>query len=212
MRSVTLLSAKDLATCPPICHIVFRNSERGVEKPGEFPAGVLRYAGFDWQVYSLERGEKQSLEHILISGIKLLGPSLSVKDDVEGTPLSLADFPQETMGLFYYGDKERNERLTQPKKIVPLFEPMSTASLLEQQVWSALCRIPIGCCCSYSAIAEFIGRPRAVRAVASAIGRNPLAPIVPCHRVVRSDGSIGGYYYGTDIKQSILAYERSIAK
>ena len=60
-------------------------------------------------------------------------------------------------------------------------------------VWEALKTIPRGETRTYTEIAQQIGRPKAVRAVANAIGKNPYAPEIPCHRVVRTDGSLGGY-------------------
>ena len=61
------------------------------------------------------------------------------------------------------------------------------------KVWSYLKKIPRGSLKTYSQVAKAIGKPRAVRAVANAIGKNPYAPKIPCHRVIRSDGSLGGY-------------------
>jgi len=61
------------------------------------------------------------------------------------------------------------------------------------KVWSYLRKIPRGNLKTYSQVAKAIGKPRAVRAVANAIGKNPYAPKIPCHRVIRSDGSLGGY-------------------
>ena len=61
------------------------------------------------------------------------------------------------------------------------------------KVWTYLSKIPRGSVNTYSQVAQGIGKPLAVRAVANAIGKNPNAPKIPCHRVVRSDGSIGGY-------------------
>jgi AraC family transcriptional regulator of adaptative response/methylated-DNA-[protein]-cysteine methyltransferase len=78
----------------------------------------------------------------------------------------------------------------------------------QQQVWRELRRIPAGQTATYAQIAERIGRPEAVRAVASAIGANPVAVVVPCHRVVRSDGSLSGYRWGVERKRALLARER----
>ena len=61
------------------------------------------------------------------------------------------------------------------------------------KVWNYLKKIPYGKVKTYSEVAKSIGKPLAVRAVANAIGKNPLAPQIPCHRVIRSDGSLGGY-------------------
>jgi AraC family transcriptional regulator of adaptative response/methylated-DNA-[protein]-cysteine methyltransferase len=64
------------------------------------------------------------------------------------------------------------------------------------QVWRALLRVPTGSVTSYGAVARAIGRPRAVRAVGSAVGANPVAWLIPCHRVLRGDGGLGGYRWG----------------
>ena len=61
------------------------------------------------------------------------------------------------------------------------------------KVWGYLRKIPRGSVKTYSQVAKAIGKPSAVRAVANAIGKNPYAPKIPCHRVIRSDGSLGGY-------------------
>ena len=63
----------------------------------------------------------------------------------------------------------------------------------QRKVWAYLSKIPRGSVKTYSQVAQGIGKPLAVRAVANAIGKNPNAPKIPCHRVVRSDGSLGGY-------------------
>jgi len=77
----------------------------------------------------------------------------------------------------------------------------------QQRVWEALLTIPFGTTLSYKALASRIGHPRAVRAVANAVGRNPLAILIPCHRVIKSDGSLCGYHWGIETKKALLAYE-----
>jgi len=77
----------------------------------------------------------------------------------------------------------------------------------QRRVWVALRRIPYGRTVSYQELAETLGRPRATRAVAQALGRNPLPIFVPCHRVVRSDGQLGGFSAGLDRKRRLLALE-----
>lgn len=75
------------------------------------------------------------------------------------------------------------------------------------RVWDVLRRIPVGETWSYAELAEAVGSPDAVRAVGSANGANPVWLVVPCHRVVRSDGSLGGYGGGLDRKAWLLAHE-----
>ncbi len=77
----------------------------------------------------------------------------------------------------------------------------------QQRVWQALRKIPAGQTASYSQIAEAIGSPRSVRAVAGACAANALAIAIPCHRVVRSDGGISGYRWGVARKEALLARE-----
>lgn len=81
----------------------------------------------------------------------------------------------------------------------------------QARVWDALRRIPVGQTRSYTEVAAAIGAPTAVRAVASACARNPVALVVPCHRVIRGDGSMGGYRWGLAVKERLLARERDTA-
>lgn len=85
------------------------------------------------------------------------------------------------------------------------------ATAFQWKVWRELQRIPRGATCSYADIATRVGRPRAARAVARAIASNRLALIVPCHRVVRSDGTLGGYRWGVPRKEKALALEKAPA-
>ncbi len=77
----------------------------------------------------------------------------------------------------------------------------------QQQVWAALLRIPFGETRSYAALSAALGKPRAVRAVGAANGRNPVSILVPCHRVVGSDGSLTGYAGGPERKRWLLCHE-----
>ena len=79
----------------------------------------------------------------------------------------------------------------------------------QQAVWAALRAIPPGETRSYGDIAAAIGRPGAVRAAGTACGDNTLAVLIPCHRVLRSDGSLGGYAWGVERKQALLAREKA---
>lgn len=75
------------------------------------------------------------------------------------------------------------------------------------KVWEALLSIPSGHVTTYSEIAAAIGHPRAVRAVGTAVGRNPISLLIPCHRALRKSGGLGGYHWGLPVKRSILAWE-----
>ena len=81
-------------------------------------------------------------------------------------------------------------------------------SAFQQRVWQALRAIPMGAPISYTELAQRIGQPAAVRAVASACAANTIAVLIPCHRVVRSDGSLSGYRWGVERKRALLAREQ----
>ena len=78
---------------------------------------------------------------------------------------------------------------------------------MQLEVWRALLSIPKGTLCTYGEVAEMIGRPKAVRAVGTAIGRNPISYLIPCHRVVRKSGALGGYRWGLEVKKKLIARE-----
>jgi methylated-DNA-[protein]-cysteine S-methyltransferase len=89
---------------------------------------------------------------------------------------------------------------------IPVDETAGTP--FQRKVWRALREIPAGETLSYAALAKKIGRPRAVRAVANANARNPIAVVVPCHRVIGSDDKLRGYLYGLERKAWLLAHEK----
>jgi len=76
-----------------------------------------------------------------------------------------------------------------------------------QAAWQAMRQIPPGETWSYAELAAKLGKPKAVRAAGSACARNNVAPFVPCHRILRSDGSLGGYAYGLPVKRALLIHE-----
>jgi AraC family transcriptional regulator of adaptative response/methylated-DNA-[protein]-cysteine methyltransferase len=86
------------------------------------------------------------------------------------------------------------------------------ATAFQRRVWEALRSIPIGTTRMYSEVARAIGQPSAVRAVAHACATNPAAIVVPCHRVVRTDGTLGGYRWGLGRKKSLLEQEKTAAR
>lgn len=79
----------------------------------------------------------------------------------------------------------------------------------QKKVWRELAHIPYGGTCSYKDIAKRIHNPRAARAVGSANGKNPFCIILPCHRVIAADGSLGGYAYGINMKKELLGLEQA---
>lgn len=91
---------------------------------------------------------------------------------------------------------------------MPPFDVAATA--FQQRVWDALTRIPRGETLSYGELAATLGVPKAARAVGRACGSNKLALVVPCHRIIREDGNLGGWRWGLEIKQQLLATERAM--
>ncbi|EDO25472.1 predicted protein [Nematostella vectensis] len=77
------------------------------------------------------------------------------------------------------------------------------------KVWEALLKIPTGNLTTYGTIAKVIQKPKAARAVGTAIGNNPIAFLIPCHRVIQSTGALGGYMWGTTRKTAIIGWEAS---
>ncbi len=86
------------------------------------------------------------------------------------------------------------------------------ATAFQRRVWQELQRIPLGTTRTYSQVARALGKPRAVRAVAHACAANPVSIVVPCHRVIRQDGSLAGYRWGLSRKEQLLAQERSTTR
>lgn len=80
------------------------------------------------------------------------------------------------------------------------------------KVWEALLAIPSGHVTTYSELAGAVGHPRAVRAVGTAVGRNPVSWLIPCHRALRKSGGLGGYHWGLPVKRAMLAYEAARAE
>jgi methylated-DNA-[protein]-cysteine S-methyltransferase len=82
----------------------------------------------------------------------------------------------------------------------------------QQAVWRMLLTVPFGETRSYQWLAEAVGRPKAARAVGQAVGKNPIPLIVPCHRIISADGSIGGYSCGIPVKKWLLQHEKASVK
>lgn len=116
------------------------------------------------------------------------------------------------------GQMQEDTRLAQAwsKKVLehlatgkgPLELLILSGTAFQQAVWQALLAIPRGTTLSYQAIALAVQSPKAVRAVGQAVGANPIAIAIPCHRVVRKNGALGGFAYGTAFKQGLLDIEQ----
>jgi len=87
-----------------------------------------------------------------------------------------------------------------------------SATIFQQQVWRALCFVPFGKTISYKELAQKIGKPNAIRAVAQSVARNPLVIVLPCHRIIGSNGALTGFSAGIVRKKSLLALEKSLTQ
>jgi methylated-DNA-[protein]-cysteine S-methyltransferase len=91
--------------------------------------------------------------------------------------------------------------------------PLATeGTRFQEAVWEELQRIPYGKTISYAQLAQAVDNPKACRAAGSANGKNPIAIIIPCHRVINADGKLGGYAYGLDVKKQLLDLEENRSK
>lgn len=152
-----------------------------------------------------------SLGSILVAQTEHGVCSIQIGEDPSKPIQALQDqFPQANL----IGNESRFEDLV--AKVVGLVEhpaigfdlPLDIRdTAFQQRVWHALQQIPLGTTATYSDIALQIGSPKAIRAVAQACGANSLALAIPCHRVIRSDGSLSGYRWGVERKRALLERE-----
>ena len=127
-------------------------------------------------------------------------PVLSPDDDEDADALSSeARFVRDAVAGYFDGDVEAIDDIE--------IEPEGTD--FQRAVWQAIREVPAGQTASYQEIAQAVGKPSAYRAVGTATGRNPLGIAVPCHRIVRSDGGLGGYGGGLHRKAWFLEHERN---
>ncbi|MDA5388985.1 methylated-DNA--[protein]-cysteine S-methyltransferase [Loigolactobacillus backii] len=103
--------------------------------------------------------------------------------------------------------QQLNDYFTGKRSLLNIPLDIRRGTKLQQQVWQTLLKIPYGQTWSYTELATASGYPTAVRAVASAVGANPLLVVIPCHRVIRKDGRLGGYRGGLAMKQLLLSLE-----
>lgn len=118
----------------------------------------------------------------------------------------LAVIPRQTKGSAAV-KKELSEYFEQGRMDFSFRTDFIEGTGFEKEVWKSLKGIPYGETRTYKWIADRIGKPHASRAVGNALGKNPLPVVFPCHRIIESDGSIGGYTPGVDIKRRLLEIE-----
>ena len=98
------------------------------------------------------------------------------------------------------------EKLFSPKLSSPL-NILVKGTPFQLKVWEALLKIPFGALVSYQSVSEHVNKPRGLQATGGAIGKNPVAFLIPCHRVVRKTGEINGYRWGLDRKSALIGWE-----
>ena len=154
----------------------------------ESPFGPALVMGTDKGIcgigFAAETGEEAAMQDLLGRWPK----ARFVEDEMRLRPWVLSAFGAESDGL----------------EPTPLF---LIGAPFQIKVWEALLRIPSGHVTTYSEIASAVGNPRAVRAVGTAVGRNPISWLIPCHRALRKSGGLGGYHWGLPLKRALLAYE-----
>ncbi len=149
-----------------------------------------KYAYYDTEIGTIKIGYIDEA----ITDINIIEKNEIITND---TPCALSDTAA----------KQINEYLKGKRKAFDLKIQMS-GTPFQLCVWQSLKKIPYGQTKSYKQIAEEVGSPKAFRAVGMANNKNPILIVIPCHRVIGSDGSLTGYAYGTDLKQRLLDLER----
>ncbi|GGP53218.1 methylated-DNA--protein-cysteine methyltransferase [Shewanella algicola] len=158
------------------------------------PVGLLSLKASEYGLTHLQVSDLDELNPVVVieSSIKLMPATndacLQAQQHINDTVVQLTEY--------FAGIRQTFDIPLAPK-----------GTVFQQQVWQALRDLPFGQHCSYSDIANTIGRPKAVRAVGAANGANPIAIIVPCHRVIGKGGKLTGYAYGLGMKQWLLNLE-----
>jgi len=206
-----------LAEAPSVTHAFY---EAGFGSSGRFYASANEVLGMAPKAFR-SGGESADLRFavgdcslgvVLVAASEIGVAAILLGDDPEALIHELEDrFPKAKL---IGGDRDFEDLVA---KIVGLIEAPGTAvglpldvqgTAFQHRVWQALREIPAGKTATYSDIAERIGMPKAVRAVAAACAANKIAVAIPCHRVVRSDGSLAGYRWGVARKRALLAREK----
>jgi methylated-DNA-[protein]-cysteine S-methyltransferase len=158
--------------------------------------------------------ELEGMEHIVIS---LFGNNLIIVSEAEKVIAICFDSQDEFK--FYLNRSKENSQSVYLRSVRKEFEAYSTGNKkfrtgvllngtpFQKLVWEEVSKIPYGKTLSYQQIAKNIRKPSASRAVANAIGKNPIVILIPCHRVIRSNGKIGGYSAGIKTKEALLSHE-----
>ncbi|HWD51078.1 MAG TPA: methylated-DNA--[protein]-cysteine S-methyltransferase [Acidimicrobiales bacterium] len=143
--------------------------------------------------------DDDGLTHLVLPGAARPPQSTGVDEDDGGQEVGIHHHLLEAatqLDEYFAGERQSFELALDPQ-----------GTPFQRKVWFALADIPYGQTISYAELARRVGRPKAFRAVGQANGRNPLAIILPCHRVITSEGTIGGYGGGLPMKRELLAHE-----
>lgn len=154
------------------------------------PVGLIYLAQYENELCSLALGEEAELK--LLNYLEDRFPGIQVNES--GSDLKLA---KDQLNEYFAGKRSSFEL---PLKL--------EGTEFQRKVWGELLQIPYGFTLSYGDLAKKLGKPGGMRAVGAANGQNPIPIIVPCHRVIAADGSLGGYTGGLDIKHILLELER----
>lgn len=136
----------------------------------------------------------------------LCSVSLVMGTERQAIELVHKSFPGATLEAFVRPDHLEFLKVFTKKPVSLRFHLLGTPFQLD--VWSALLNIPLGSTTTYGSLAAEIGRPKAFRAVGSAVGDNPIFHAIPCHRVLPASGGVGNYFWGAEIKKAILDWEK----
>lgn len=191
-----------------------RRTDKMSVDEGQGLSGVRGHAGQASKAKSAAGGEQIEW----VEQPTVLGPMLIGVSEKGLCRLSFGEAPQAMARLFPGAEllpggadaqqlaQELARKVAEPEYAVEVVLDLR-GTPFQQSVWQELCRIPLGETRNYTQIADAVGRPTASRAVGNAVGSNPVSLLVPCHRVLRRDGGLGGYAWGMGIKRGLLMRE-----
>lgn len=129
--------------------------------------------------------------------------------DKSHAPIPAAEWQEDaSLKLFLMAQAQLQEYMLGNRNDFIIPYQLGNGTLFQQKVWKALVSIPYGVTKSYQALAVAIGAPKSTRAVATAVARNPLSLVIPCHRIIGSNGALTGYAGGLDRKKLLLTLEQ----
>ena len=161
------------------------------------PIGMMLLAQTDKGLCELAFGSMEVLDRE-VNDMERRWPTAQIFHDPHRTAPTAAR-------LFNPGNREQGGQKTE-------FQLFVKGTNFQVNVWRALLRIPEGSLISYKQLAQMTGNPSAVRATASAVGANPVSYLIPCHRILRTSGELGGYHWGIERKRALIAWDTARAE